>query len=318
MNTKVTRSSVEQSNYQCISEVQDKILQVPYCCQHVLAIQEQDQGSITLICKHDGMQLACFPQSDSIFRGHPACEECRQADYRFMIGLQGNLVQNWSRANLTYANLLDAMAFSQGIFMVRSMKHHSNIYGQMALTAEFVKHCEAEFWTTSIEHCKSGMRPLVHGMPPYVTRLAAANTLIRQRLPDVQLFVGALVDGVLLRILSDNDDPDGYVHVEWRAQSNRMQSYRRQQFPEYTTPHYYFQQLSRSSTPLAYIVTKTSQGIQFQPLETFLNSTWRENYQWLESQVGAGALPYVLNRDGKLEYPMFFLQGANGLGNTLS
>ena len=308
-------SSFQSDIFADIVDMQNRIRHVPYCCQHVMAIEHLEHGSYALHGLARGRHLMLKVDGQDIFRGMPSCKECAQAHSRFTVGANGNLIQKWTSKALKCEELHMLMQFSSGRFIVRAMPAVTFTYGDYGLlTPTFVWHCEKQFWRMQVETTINDTRPLVIGQAPYHGMIQASEDKIRTDMHEVQLFIRAFVSGVEIRLLPDEDDKQGYVGLSWGSQSCRNEH----TFTgilwvkEDRTPMEYFRLVAAAPNPMAYLVTQRGTDWKYLPTGWFAFTPWRDIYRYIEAETGAGLLPFSYNRQGSLDTPYFFVQMAEG------
>ena len=296
---------MESVSVQTLRRWERTIQRSPQCCQHTMLIQKNPVGGYLLLClslEEDHPDNAGLEQSQGPgyerFLGHPECECCKNAEYRFLLGSVGNLVQNWSRANFSFEALHDVMKVAEGYFTVRSTALLTKLpQNDFLITAEFVKHCEKGCWRSEIDSVGNGLRPLIPGFP-FTRQFRECNSRIRSILTqEIQPFVAALHSTVAIRILGDDGGPTGTVQVEWSPQRgiNLPTNFQRICFPENHTLDDYFRMVRSGLNVTVFIMmpdTEGGQGVDIQPLPQFCSLSWRQVYQRLEHNLGSGQWKY--------------------------
>ena len=296
-----------------MKNMQNLVRQVPYCCQHVMAIENLGEGFYALHGLRRGSHLALKVASQDTFRGMPGCEECTQAHSRFTVGMHGNLIQKWTTKLLKYEDLHTLMQFSDGRFITRAMPAVAVTYGDYGLlTPTFIWHCEKQIWITQVETTINGTRPLVMGLAPYHKRMVDSEDKIRNDMQEVQMFIRAMVSAVEIRLLPDEDDRQGYVGLLWESQSSRNTQMLSGILwvREDRTPMEYFRLVAATPNPMTYLVTRN--GKDWLPAGWFAFASWREIYRYIEAETGGGTMPFAYGKQGILRSPFFFVQLADG------
>ena len=118
-------------------------LRLPHTCFHFMAITfDKEKGEFHLHMVNEGAYISQPVSGQNPFLGHPVCPYCKDASLRFILGVEGNLVQLWSNAQYVVKDLHVVNQYSQGVFVVRSTtrisKNRNNLLAPKA-TATLVK-----------------------------------------------------------------------------------------------------------------------------------------------------------------------------------
>ena len=285
-----------------ISEVEARFLHVPYCCQHVLVLirRQADNCDYELHGLVHGQHLIMFADGKDCFKGHPACSECQRARHRFIVGLEGNVIQRWSEATFSYNELFAALECSNGRFVARSTTAHAQCYRESwVITPTFVRRCERELWQTKVVSRIDGRRPVMEGRAPYASIISKANEIIKTNAGLIQPFAATMRGGIFVRVPDDGPATDGFVDVEWRSETDgdSSLSYKRVTVPGSASPRSLFEMVVDEPCVLAFMVSRVGEERRFEPEPGFDISTWAELHQKLRSWNVPGT-----------EKPMFYVQ----------
>ena len=294
-----------------LTYLQGKVQPVAYCCQHVMILEKLGQQGYALHGLWRDRLLTMKVKEDDRFDGMPTCKTCMEAKERFIIGIEGNLIQRWTVKQFKFQELSLLMQFSGGRFVTRAVPEDTGCPGGLGLlTPFFVSYCERHLWPSRVRTTINDTRPLVEGSAPFADRILQAEQTILRELPKMQPFIRAAANGVFLRILADEEGKDGLVGVTWECQEFRN-------MPgvsgtiwaiEDETPMDSFRLVMASPNPLSYLVFRDGQDLRYQPAGWVSFATWREIYHFVEAETGAGFLPFQYGNNGLLDWPAFYVQ----------
>ena len=294
-----------------LTYLQGKVQQVSHCCQHVMILEKLAQQDFAIHGLSSGRLLTMKVREDDWFEGMPTCKICKEAKARFIIGIEGNLIQKWTARQFSFQELSLLMQISGGRFITRAVPGDiGHPDGFCLLTPSFVSHCERHLWFSRVRTTINDTRPLVEGTAPFADRVLQAEQIILQELPKMQSFIRAASNGVFLRILADEEGKAGLVGVSWECQEARN-------MPAVTgmiwanedeTPMDYFRQVMASPNPLTYLVVRDGHDLRYHPAGWVSFATWREIYHFVEAETGAGLLPFQYGNNGLLDWPAFYVQ----------
>ena len=247
-----------------ISEVESRFLHVPYCCQHVLVLirSQAGNGDYELHGSVHGQHLIVFANGKDSFRGHPACPECQRTRHRFIVGLEGNVIQRWSEATFSYTDLSAALECSNGRFVVRSTAAHAQCYRESwVITPTFVRRCERQLWRTKVVSRIDGRRPVMEGRAPYAAIISKANEIIKTEAGMIQPFAAAMRGGIFVRVPDDGSIIDGFVDLEWRSETDcdSSLSYKRAVVHGSVSPRLSFETVVDKPCVLAFMVIQVGE-----------------------------------------------------------
>ena len=284
----------------------------PYTCLHIMITTPGIDGQSTdLHMLHDGAYVVMNMGSTYPFEGHPFCHSCKEAQYRFLLGLHGNLIQLWSNAQFTVQDLHTANLYSNGRLLVRGvLQFPVNRTNRLAprATATLVKNIEAHVWIRQHFPSTGGPRKLILEHTPFRRHILHATEAIQEAVRRLQPFIYLLVVDIYIKFLPDEPDDQGRVRLGWAPITVNQEdptNFGVISVQEDLTLEDLILRFVRNPAISVYSLMSTGNLVARSTWPGFARETFRDLYFQLQEGIGNGSISYVPFPNGSLKYPLF-------------
>ena len=284
----------------------------PYTCLHILITSiGVDEQSIDLHMLYEGAYVVLNMGCYNPFEGHPFCHSCKEAQYRFLLGMHGNLIQSWSNAQFTMQDLHTANLYSDGRLLVRGvLQFPVNRINELAprASATLVKNIEAHVWKRQHFPSTGGPRKLILEHAPFRRHILHATEAIQEAVTRLQPFIYLLVVDIYIKFLPDETDDLGRVRLGWAPITVNQEDHTN--FGMITvqddlTLEDLVLRFVRNPSISVYCLFSTGNTVTRSTWPGFARETFRDLYYQLQEGVGNGSFSYSLFPNGTLKYPLF-------------
>ena len=285
-------------------------MRTPYTCIHIVIISySASLQEFDIHMLHEGAYVKQNVAPHLPFRGHPFCEHCKDAQLRFLLGTQGNLIQRWSNAQYAIRDLYTANLYSEGQLVVRSVPqfplNRLDLRAPRA-SATLVKNIEAHIWKRQDYPSTGGPRKLI--LAPLHRLFNEVKETMEEAVMRLRPFIYLLVVDLYLRFLPEEEGDHNQVRIQYApitVNPEDLSGFATIVVQDHLTLEEFVSRFVRNPVFRITCLLRNHGHNRIMPWPGFESTKVGDIYYELQKGLGDGSIPFESAQDGSLLYPIF-------------